>query len=221
MVTVLVRYHGTPKDSPFPGARSDVPSVGIRTSEDGALWAMQEPYGAFTWFPCSDQPSDKAMFDLAVTAPAGWTGVSGGTLAATTTAADGATTTHWHGDSPAATYLTAFAVDRFERFTESGPGGLPVTYWVRREDAERMLPVIRKTPQMLEWLQQHFGPYPFRTAGVVVVPDRSAMETQAMISMGPLVGYRGETVLLHELSHQWFGDTATPSTWICSPTMAR
>jgi aminopeptidase N len=46
-----------------------------------------------------------------------------------------------------------------------------------------------------------------------VVPDRSAMETQTMVTLGDLSGYRGETVLLHELTHQWFGDTITPTTW--------
>jgi aminopeptidase N len=212
-VTAVVSYHGTPAAGPFPGARGDVPSIGLHTGEDGVLWAMQEPYGAYTWFPCSDQPSDKAMFDVTITAPSGWTGVASGALTATSTAADGATTTHWHGGSPSATYLVAFAVDRFERFAETGPHGLPVTYWVRREDAERMLPVLRRTPQMLTWLEQRLGPYPFDTAGVVVVPDRSAMETQTLVSMGPLVGDHGEAVLLHELSHQWFGDTATPGTW--------
>lgn len=34
-----------------------------------------------------------------------------------------------------------------------------------------------------------------------------------MVTMGPLTGYRGETVLLHELAHQWFGDAVTLSTW--------
>ncbi len=212
-VTAVVSYHGTPRPAAFPGTRSDVPSIGVHVADDGAIWAMQEPYGAYTWFPCSDQPSDKALFDVAITAPAGWAGVASGEPAATTAGGDGSTTRRWHGTAPSATYLVAFAVDRFERFTDTGPHGLPVTYWMRREDADQMLPLARQVPEMIAWLERRFGPYPFTSAGVVIVPDRSAMETQTMITMGQLTGYRGETVLLHELSHQWFGDAVTPATW--------
>ena len=41
---------------------------------------MQEPYGAFTWYPVNDQPSDKALYDISVTAPAPYTGVANGVL---------------------------------------------------------------------------------------------------------------------------------------------
>lgn len=213
VVTVVIGYRGTPVAAPFPGRRADVPAVGAMIGEGGELWATQQPYGAFTWFPCSDQPSDKALFDVTITAPPGWTGVSSGELVATTTGADGSTTTAWRGGAPSATYLLAFAVDRFERHGETGPHGLPVSYWVRREQSARMLPVLRRAPKMIDWLERRFGRYPFETLGIVVVPDRSAMETQTMISMGTLTGYRGETVLVHELAHQWFGDAVTPSTW--------
>src|SRR5262249_2715440 len=104
--------------------------------------------------------------------------------------------------------------DRFDRREATGPHGLPVTYWVRPVDTADMTAIVERLPTMLGWLEQHFGPYPFSSAGVVVVPDRSAMETQSMVMMGRLTGYRGETVLLHELAHQWFGDAVTPRTWL-------
>jgi aminopeptidase N len=76
-----------------------------------------------------------------------------------------------------------------------------------------MADLLARTPVMIAWLERRFGPYPFSSAGVVVVPDRSAMETQSMVTMGPLTGRRGESVLLHELAHQWFGDAVSPRTW--------
>jgi aminopeptidase N len=75
---------------------------------------------------------------------------------------------------------------------------------------------------MLDWLEDRFGPYPFPTAGVVLVNSISAMETQQMVTLGagtgdePLGSGRIESysdVLLHEYAHQWFGDTITPTNW--------
>ena len=30
---------------------------------------MQEPYGAYTWYPVNDQPADKALYDFTISAP--------------------------------------------------------------------------------------------------------------------------------------------------------
>ncbi|MBT8226122.1 MAG: M1 family metallopeptidase [Dactylosporangium sp.] len=215
VVTALITYSGTPREASFPGTRKDVVGLGAMIAENDSIAAVQEPYGAFTWFPCNDQPSDKALFDVTITAPAGWSGVSSGLLTATTVLDDGSTTFHWHGAQPSATYLLAFAVDRFERFDDTGPHGLPLTYWIRKEQTDQMLPVLRRTPVIIEWLEHRFGPYPFDSGGVVIVPNdvTSAMETQTMISMGAIPGDLGGVVLAHELAHQWFGDSITPSTW--------
>jgi aminopeptidase N len=213
VVAATVRYHGTPHPVPFPGHRADVSESGARVTPDGALYAMQEPYGAYTWFPCNDQPSDKALLDVAVAAPAGWSAVTSGRFAGSGPAPGGGTTYRWHSPEPIATYLVAFAVDRYERVDDSGPHGLPVTYWLRGSDKPAMLPVLRRTPSLLAWLEQRLGPYPFGSAGVVIVADRSAMETQGMVTLGPLTGARAVPVLLHELSHHWFGDAVTPRTW--------
>jgi aminopeptidase N len=212
-LTAMVKYRGTPKETPFPGVRSDVAALGAQLTGDGGVYAMQEPYGAFTWFPANDQPSDKALFDVAITAPDGWTGVSSGRFMGTSPA-PGGTVTRWHGTEPISTYLIAFAVDRFTRHDVTGPHSLPMTLWVRPSDEPTMLDIASRAPAMIAWLERRFGPYAFSSAGVVVVPDRSAMETQTMVTMGwHLSGWRGESVLLHELAHQWFGDTVTPRTW--------
>jgi aminopeptidase N len=208
---VRVRYHGTPQRVAFPGSRSDVAGIGAKVGDGGGLAALSEPYGAYSWFPCSDQPSDKAMLDVDVTVPAGWAGVSSGRFADTVAGAGGTRTYRWRAAEPIATYLVAFAVDRFDGLNATGPRGLPVTYWVRPADRDRMWPLLRRTPELLEWLEARLGPYPFGSAGVVVVPDASGLETQTMVTLGPLRGPEALPVLLHELSHQWFGDAVTPA----------
>jgi aminopeptidase N len=178
---------------------------------DGSLWTMQEPFGAFTWYPVNDHPSDKALYDIAITVPEGWAGIAGGTPAGQT-----ANTFKYTTADPMASYLATLAVGKYKKETAIGPHGLPLTYWYRPGIDDSMMPTIRKTPQYLEWLEFRFGPYPFPTAGVVIVPSKSAMETQQLITMGNFKMERAsdlEDVLVHEYAHQWFGDAVGPNNW--------
>ena len=73
-------YVGTPEPAPAPTTRSDFSTTGFTVTRKGEVWTMQEPYGAYTWYPVNDQPSDKALYDITVHAPAEWTGISNGEL---------------------------------------------------------------------------------------------------------------------------------------------
>jgi aminopeptidase N len=215
--TLVVKYHGTPKTVPMPSNRSDSEPLGLTVAADGGLWTMQEPYGASTWYPSNDQPSDKALYDIAVTVPAGWSAVATGAAKPQ----EGGTFRYAATD-PVATYLTTLAVGRYTKETAEGPRGVPLTYWYRKGTDDKLLPVIKKSPQLLGWLEQRFGPYPFASGGVVMVPSGSAMETQQMVTMGtPDYGTTKtaeiaryfEDDLLHEYAHHWFGNTVGPTNW--------
>jgi hypothetical protein len=105
------------------------------------------------------------------------------------------------------------AIGEYEATEATGPAELPITYWSESQRPHRQL---AESPQMLRWLVDLLGPYPFETAGVVVVPAASAMETQTMVTLGEgvLQDYEyGRTVVLHEYAHQWLGDAVTPDNW--------
>jgi aminopeptidase N len=183
---------------------------------------MQEPYGAFTWYPVTDQPSDEALYDIAVTVPSGWSGIANGELVKTTKSKSGVTFL-WRSEDPVASYLTTLAIGKYKKITDTGPHGLPLTYWLREGEDEKFESVVRRTPELLSWLENRYGPYPFSSGGVVMVASNSAMETQQMVTMGAEIAngltdpeqvdaYMAE-VLLHEYSHQWFGDAVTPRDW--------
>ncbi len=211
-VTLVVAYHGTPTTTPMPSHRGDVEPLGLTITSGGGLWTMQEPYGAYTWYPANDQPSDKALYDVAVTVPAGWSAIAAGTPAGVS-----GRTFRYHSDDPMATYLQTLAVGRYTKVTATGPHGLPLTYWYRPGVDEAKLPSLRKSPQFLSFLESRFGPYPFPSAGIVLVDSASGMETQQMITMGGRIKTFNagsfEADLLHEYAHQWFGDSVTPSDW--------
>ena len=215
--TLVVTYHGVPRQVPFPSNRSDAAEgLGLRPTKDHEAWTMQEPYGAATWYPVNDHPSDEALYDISVTVPDGWTAVASGTPSGSTTSASGVTFRYTSTD-PVASYLVTLAIGHYTRMDATGPGGTPITSWLRTGKDEAFAPAVVRLPELLSWLTDHFGPYPFPTAGVVFVDSNSAMETQQMVTMGaqlnPNIPVVTE-VLLHELSHQWFGDAVTPTDWL-------
>ena len=211
-VTLVVAYHGRPATTPMPSHRSDVEPLGLTVTGEGGLWTMQEPFGAFTWYPANDQPSDKALYDIAVTVPAGWSAIAAGTPAG-----QSGTTFRYRSTDPMATYLQTLAVGRYRKVAAEGPHGIPLTYWYRPGLDERRLPSLKKSPAFIRFLEQRFGPYPFPSGGIVLVDSASGMETQQMITMGGrserFEASAFEEDLLHEYAHQWFGDSVTPSTW--------
>ncbi|MGI5242843.1 M1 family metallopeptidase [Dactylosporangium sp. CA-139066] len=209
--TLVVGYKGTPAPVPMPSHRNDMEPLGLTVTAAGELWTMQEPYGASTWYPANDQPSDKALYDIAITVPSGWAGIASGTP-------DGVAgnTYRYKSTTPVASYLTTLAAGRYTRTEVKGPRGMPVVLWTRTGVDDASVDELRHSPDYLAWLEQRFGPYPFPSTGVVVVPSDSAMETQQMLTIGgATLGDSGAaaSVLVHEFAHQWFGDAVGPSTW--------
>jgi aminopeptidase N len=207
---------GRPKATHAPTDRPDIPHVGWSVTKRGEVWTMQEPFGAYTWYPVNDQPSDKAYYDVRISAPKRWVGIFNGRLVSRRTTAT-RTITQWHLASPASSYLTTIAIGDYVRYRDTGPHHLPISYWLPRADRST-LSELRRTPRMIRWLEKRLGPYPFDRIGAVVVASDSAMETQTLVTMGgrllPEAGHRAfRADLLHEYSHQWYGDTVTPDTW--------
>ncbi|MDQ3629380.1 MAG: M1 family metallopeptidase [Actinomycetota bacterium] len=213
--TLVLSYDGVPETTGFPGSRSDIAGLGWTTMQDGSVWTMQEPFGALTWYPVNDQPGDKAYYDATITSNGGFTNVFNGSVVHTDTDGD-TTTTSWHVAEPAASYLVTVAIGDYEAIEDEGSDGLPVTYWVE-PDSNAPMHYLEETPDMLAYLDELLGPYPFETAGLVVVPSASAMETQETTTIGEALFLADEVrvrgVLLHEYAHQWLGNTVTPDNW--------
>ncbi|GIG68618.1 M1 family metallopeptidase [Phytomonospora endophytica] len=213
-IVVTVAYNGVPAPVPAPARREDMAGgIGAQTGADGELWTFQEPFGAFTWYPVNDHPSDEALYDVTVTTPEGWTGVSTGVYQGTETD-DGYTTTTWRSADPVASYVTTLAVDRFEMY-EQRAGEVHYVSWVPSGFAAQWEPLFAELPELVAWLERRYGPYPFPNSGIVAVGGRSGMETQGTITLSAgLAGGNGDRrVILHELAHQWFGDSVSPRDW--------
>jgi aminopeptidase N len=204
-------YSGVPEPVVAPTDRSDFDTTGWTTTDDGSIWTMQEPYGAYSWYAVDDQPSDKAFYDFTIDAPGSMVGIANGELRSRKTAG-GRTVTQWRLPEPAASYLVTIAIGRYTATRDTGPHGLPITYWTPtgRDD---LVEGLRYTPRAVAYLERKLGRYPFPTLGVLLVPSMSAMETQSTLTLGVGDYTLSRDVLVHELAHQWYGDEVTPDDW--------
>lgn len=205
--TATVVYDGKPKTL----TGQDTGKEGWIRTDDGAV-ALGEPTGSMTWFPGNNHPSDKAAYDIAVTVPEGYTAVSNGELTGRQTR-DRRTTFRWHMGEPMASYLATVAIGRFDVRTTTTGKGLPVHVAVDPTEADRAKDIADQVDDVITWETRTFGPYPFSSTGAVVdhLPGLGyALETQPM----PYYDAAPEKALVvHELAHQWFGDSVTPRVW--------
>lgn len=208
---LLIEYAGTPAPVPAPTDRSDIASVGLTVEPDGMVWTMQEPFGAYTWYPVNDQPADKAFYDFTITAPSPMVGVANGELTSRKESG-GTTTTTWHADAPMSSYLTTLAIAPYDTIELETTSGTPISLWALAGRPEVMAKLKAAKPA-IEWIEERLGPYPFSTAGIVHVAGESGMETQTMVTLGDNDYALSEPVIVHELIHHWYGDQVSPTDW--------
>jgi len=77
---------------------------------------------------------------------------------------------------------------------------------------------LDRLPEILAFLSTKFGPYPFNAAGGIVPNDNRlgfALETQTrpLYSPGFFGGGENTSVVTHENTHQWFGDSLSVKQW--------
>ena len=120
----------------------------------------------------------------------------------------------WQEDDPIATYLVTVAIDHFRMVEEETESGLPLVSFYPEADADRLEGDFADADDIIEAFEEVFGPYPFDEYGAIVVPVDTglALETQTRSTFG--IDVAGiEQFRSHELAHQWFGDSLTPTRW--------
>jgi aminopeptidase N len=208
--TVDVQYGGSPKPEDSPWGE-----LGWEELTEGVIVASQ-PSGAATWFPCNDHPGDKAHYRITVTTDSPYQVVANGRLVSRRVKASRTT---WVFDqaAPMATYLATIQIGRYDVVELAAS---PVT-------TRAVLPAalirnakvdLGRQQDMMKLFCRLFGPYPFGAYTVVVTDDplEIPLEAQGISVFGSnhVDGRRGsERLVAHELAHQWFGNSLTPSSW--------
>lgn len=175
--------------------------------------ALGQPTGSMAWFPGNHHPSDKAAYDIRITVPQGQQAISNGELTSERSAG-GRTSFDWHCAEPMASYLATVAVGPYRtKLSPGSDGGVPVHTAVDPAVAAESAPLLARIPAIMKWGEKTFGPYPFSSTGVIIGRPGDAdyaLETQ---NRPFLPGPTSTGILVHELAHQWFGDSVTPKSW--------
>jgi len=178
---------------------------------------MNQPHMAAWWFPANDHPRDKALMDVHVTVPKGKKVISNGHLIGRTVQ-DGRATVHWRAREPMAPYNAFFAAGEFD--VASGTSqGLPWYAAVSRQltagQRQASMDMVKRSAEIVRWLGGELGvDYPFSTTGGVVTSLNPgfALENQTRPTYEAL-GHGDTWLLVHELAHQWFGDSVSVENW--------
>ncbi|MGR6970209.1 M1 family metallopeptidase [Streptomyces cynarae] len=210
--TATIQYDGNPRTL----RDSEGGVEGWLETDDGAV-ALGEPNGSAAWFPGNHHPSDKAAYDITVTVPDdsdgdAYVAVSNGELVSKEVAED-RVTVHWRSKEPMASYLATIAIGSFDIGEGRTADGVPVYVAVDPDEAQDSKKLRNSVSDIVTWASDRFGPYPFRSTGAVVdhLPDLGyALETQTRPYFGSVPD---ERLLVHELAHQWFGNSVTPRAW--------
>jgi len=211
--TIIVDFEGIPQFDGFYGFQFSQTPAGAPIAA-----SLSQPWSARSWWPCKDDPRDKATYRTILHVPAGMTGVSNGRLVAQL---DGGLTFVWEEDYPISTYHFSVAVAQYELLESlfvSGEDSLAIRHYVYPDYVEAAIVDFASLPDMLEFCLANFGSYPFagEKYGMALFEWEGAMEHPTCTSYGSsLVTGDGfyETILLHELAHQWFGNLITCSDW--------
>jgi aminopeptidase N len=210
---VQVEYTGTPTEVIDPDGTSE----GWVPTADGAF-VVNEPQGSPGWYPANDNPRDKATYDFEITVPEGITAIANGRLLWKKTR-NGKTTWRWLEDSPMAPYLATATNGRFE-LRISKAGRIPLYHAVDPTVGNPALSFERlgAEAEIIAFFSDLIGPYPFSTGGGVVdnggVGYALESQTKSMYDVqGSSAGAPGASTVVHEIFHQWIGNSVTLTVW--------
>ena len=207
---VIVYYHGQPFHESWGGfhySGSYAFNLGV-----GISW-IPHNLGQ-TWFPCIDDFTDRATYDVRATVPDNMTAVGGGELLEITNNGNGTHTFHWLLDNPIPTYLASVAIGEYVLVEDTYSGierDIPITYYVRPADSVKVPGSFTRIKEILALYEDKFGAYDWHRIGYVGTAI-GAMEHATNIAY-PNFCITGnssyEDLYAHELSHMWFGDKIT------------
>jgi aminopeptidase N len=187
------------------------------------VWTQGEDEDSRFWFPCFDYPGQLATSELRVRVPQQYLAISNGELVSTEVEGE-AKVYHWRLDQVHPSYLMTLAVGEFDVIQDQWRGK-PVTYYVQKGRKDQGQRTMGRTPEMLELFSRVFGyEYPFSNYDQVcpvdfifggmenttttLLTDRCLLDERAAID-----NRSSETLVAHELAHQWFGDLIVINHW--------
>jgi aminopeptidase N len=215
-IELSIFYTGTPKRSGFDGfVFGEINNIPL-------IYNLSEPTYAPSWFPCDDDPEDKALLEFEITNDSSFVSVSNGRLIGVSNIGS-KRTYHWKSNYPISTYLIAVYSSRYTSIKDSyqtiSGKILPLEFYVLPNHVEAAKKDFAEHKDMLEAFENLFGEYAFVEDKYGVAEflwNFGAMENQTITGIGYnfISGKNfARDILAHELAHHWWGNAVGPKTW--------
>lgn len=167
-----------------------------------------------TWFPCVDNFTDKATYNVFVTTTNDKMAICGGELVGAVDNGNGTTTWHWITPQEIATYHISFAVGDYDVWEDGYDGVehyIPITVYAKPNQMSNVPGTFVHIKEIISFFEENLGPYPFNRIGYVST-GKGCMEHTDNIAFASSIingNTSGEEYVAHELSHMWSGNLVT------------
>jgi aminopeptidase N len=200
---------------------SGIPADGLIISEnkfgDRTFFGDNWPDRAHNWLACIDHPSDKATVEFKVSVPDHYEVIASGTLKEEADEGNHYKLCHWQSDDPLPTKVMVIGAADFTIDTVKNNLDIPITTWSYPGNAVEWFGPFRSAAEPVSFFEKIIGPYPFsKLANVQSTTIYGGMENAGNIFYSEdLMDHRRnpEGTIVHEIAHQWFGNTVTEGNW--------
>lgn len=201
-----------------------IPATGLIIANnkygDRTFFSDNWPNKARNWLPTIDHPYDKATCEFVVKAPSHYQVVSNGLLIEETDLSNSQRLTHWKQSVPIAPWLYVLGVAKFAVQHVGDFQGKAIQTWVYYQDREAgFYDFAEPTKKVLEFYSNYIGPFVYeKLANIQSNSVGGGMEAASAILYGDRsVSGERETrwrnIVIHEIAHQWFGNSVTEYDW--------
>jgi len=177
-------------------------------------------------FPCWDEPSFRARFQLTVVVPKDWTAVSNMPVESESQGNMGKEI-RFGVSPPMSSYLNVLAAGELDSI-ETESGGVQIRVITTKGKAETGRYALESSVKILQYYNEYFGvPYPLPKLDQIALPGGFG---GAMENWGGITYYESAllfdpdknsdqtkhdifAVIAHEMAHMWFGDLVTMAWW--------
>ena len=208
---IIIQYKGIPAE----GLKIANNKYGDRT-----FFSDNWPNRTRHWLATIDHPYDKAKCEFIVTAPNHYEVISNGLKIEETHLEDNKKLTHWKQSVPIATWLYVLGVAEFAIQYVDKFDGKSIQTWVFKQDRDAgFYDFAEPTKKALEFYSNNIGPYSYeKLANIQSNSVSGGMEAASAIlySDKSVKGDRNKrwrNVVIHEIAHQWFGNSVTEYDW--------
>ena len=210
-IRLIILYEGIP----FEGLQ-----IGKNKYGDRTFFSDNWPNRARHWLATVDHPYDKATCEFIVTAPNHYQVISNGLKIEETNLGRNQKKTHWKQSIPIASWLYVLGVAEFAIQYVDEFDGKSIQTWVFKQDRDAgFYDFAEPTKKALEFYSDNVGPYSYeKLANIQSNSVSGGMEAASAIlySANSVKGDRNtrwRNVVIHEIAHQWFGNSVTEYDW--------